>query len=149
MKFTQIADPTPLPYRERFSKEELARIRKGHVPHDMDDKWFIRFEHPYLNFHRSWTGQGVYRVELAEDPQGAVVASASCAAEILAGSNPEDQAGIVEFLIGSFLLGRGVPFPNPEDEAAEHPGLYQHAVSGTGLSEKRTRPKRSWWKFWR
>ena len=38
------------------TKEEFQRIRRGLIPREMEDKWFIFYEEPWLYLHRSWTG---------------------------------------------------------------------------------------------
>ncbi|HKA35577.1 MAG TPA: hypothetical protein VKH43_02075 [Thermoanaerobaculia bacterium] len=45
-----------------YSIEEFDRLRAGLVPQEMEDRWFIYFEDPWLFLHRSWTGFCIYRV---------------------------------------------------------------------------------------
>jgi hypothetical protein len=40
------------------------RMRDGHVPVDMDDRWFIYFQDGWLHFHRSWTGAHIFALRL-------------------------------------------------------------------------------------
>lgn len=56
-----------LPFRTRFSPNEMARIRRGNIPHEMEDKWYIYFQDGWLSFHRSWTGICIYRIRLEPD----------------------------------------------------------------------------------
>jgi len=67
---------TPLPAQRKtitvdrtYSPEEFRRIQEGHIPHQMEDKWFSFYEEPWLYLHRSWTGYCVYQVrfELSEN----------------------------------------------------------------------------------
>jgi hypothetical protein len=51
-----------------FTHSEVKRLRNGHVPFDMDDKWFIYAEDDWLYFHRSWTGACIFGLRL--DPSG-------------------------------------------------------------------------------
>jgi hypothetical protein len=60
----------PLELSLLFSDDEGERIRHGHIPEDMDDKWFIFFEDGWLYFHRSWTGQCIYGIRLDGSPNG-------------------------------------------------------------------------------
>lgn len=46
----------------RFRKEEMAKIRRGLVPQEMEDKWFIYWSDDTLYLHRSWTGFCIYAV---------------------------------------------------------------------------------------
>jgi len=49
---------------EIFSDAAADRMRCGHVPVDMDDRWFIYFEDGWLHFHRSWTGAHIFALRL-------------------------------------------------------------------------------------
>lgn len=73
----------PLPLeREHFelplllTDADAERIKLGHIPMDMDDKWFIFFEDGWLYFHRSWTGHCIYGVRLDGSPNGVRVVDA-------------------------------------------------------------------------
>jgi len=59
-----------------FSDADGEQMRKGHLPTDMDDKWFIFFENGWLYFHRSWTGHCIYAVRLDGAPFGVRVVEA-------------------------------------------------------------------------
>lgn len=43
-----------------FDDTEGEKLRLGHIPEDMDDKWFIFFEKGWLYFYRSWTGDCIF-----------------------------------------------------------------------------------------
>ena len=148
-KCDEVVDPVPLPYREKFFEREFDQIKRGFEPRDMDDKWVVRFESPYLRFYRSWTGQGIYQAELVEELKKRTVENAVCASTLLDNSNSEYQSELLEFLIGNLLLGRSLPFPIPKDLVQEQSGLYQHVISGTGYPEKQMPVRRPWWKIWR
>jgi hypothetical protein len=67
----------PLPAdRERFSRDRVfsdadgERMRRGHIPEEMGDRWFIYFEDGWLYFHRSWTGACIFGVQLDGSPAG-------------------------------------------------------------------------------
>jgi hypothetical protein len=53
-----------------FSDAAADRMRGGHVPVDMDDRWFIYFEDGWLHFHRSWTGAQIFAIRLDGCPLG-------------------------------------------------------------------------------
>jgi hypothetical protein len=50
-----------------FSQEQYTKMKRGLIPHEMEDKWFIFFENNWLYFHRSWTGYGIYKAEIKEN----------------------------------------------------------------------------------
>jgi hypothetical protein len=53
-----------------YSNEELARLQKGRIPEEMEDKWFIFYEEPWLYLHRSWTGYCVFQARFEATPSG-------------------------------------------------------------------------------
>ena len=55
-----------------FSDEEMNALRAGHVPEEMEDKWFWYMEGSTLWAHRSWTGFCIYRIDFQEDHQHVV-----------------------------------------------------------------------------
>lgn len=49
--------------KRHFSKEEIANLRRGHIPDEMEDRWFCYYEDDKLYIHRSWSGICIYIVE--------------------------------------------------------------------------------------
>jgi hypothetical protein len=49
-----------------YSSEEFERLRRGLIPQQMEDKWFILFEEPWLYFYRSWTGYAIYGIRFEQ-----------------------------------------------------------------------------------
>lgn len=52
--------------KRSFSEEELQNLRYGHIPQEMEDKWFWYMEGNTLFAHRSWTGACIYIVKIDE-----------------------------------------------------------------------------------
>lgn len=52
-----------------FSQRELDILRRGHIPQEMEDKWFWYMEGDKLYGHRSWTGYCIFVVEIGEGSQ--------------------------------------------------------------------------------
>ena len=48
-----------------FSAEQIAALRRGNIPKEMEDKWFWFMEGDTLYAHRSWTGICVYRIDFS------------------------------------------------------------------------------------
>lgn len=71
-----------IPYTGVFTRKELKQLKLGIVPREMEDKWFIYFEATHLFFHRSWTGQPVYRVTLELEGAHAKVSEALWATDL-------------------------------------------------------------------
>ena len=55
---------------EMYSSDEMALIRQGFVPRDMDDRWFMFFEDGWLHVFRSWTGYQVFALQFSEAEDG-------------------------------------------------------------------------------
>ena len=61
---------TPMPekhdtftLKRPFTDEQMQILRRGHIPKEMEDKWFWYMEGNTLYAHRSWTGFCIYSVE--------------------------------------------------------------------------------------
>ena len=65
-----IKNPQPLSINLQFSKADLFELRKGVIPRDMEERWFIYYENEWLYFHRSWTGYGFYKAKLNKTKEG-------------------------------------------------------------------------------
>ena len=51
----------------KISREELNNLRYGHIPHEMEDKWFSYMDENTLYAHRSWTGYCIFIIEINEE----------------------------------------------------------------------------------
>lgn len=125
-----------VPYQASFTSSQLERLSAGLVPKQMEDKWFVYYEEPFLFLHRSWTGQPVFRVKLRTSETGADVEEAL----VSGAQNPEGaevgyQAQLLDFLVSNLLLGQSKPFPRPASAKESLAGTFQHHVAGTGYSE--------------
>lgn len=49
--------------KRHFEAEEIANLRFGNIPQEMEDKWFVYMEGDVLYAHRSWTGACIYVVK--------------------------------------------------------------------------------------
>ena len=95
-----------LAIRNAYSADDYARIGRGFVPHDGDDRWFIYLEDDWLSIHRSWTGQCIYRVRFAPDGEQFRIAEAWANRDPAQFRRTDDAAdvGDLERLIEHFLL---------------------------------------------
>lgn len=85
---------TAIAFEDTFSFDGFARLREGVIPREMEDKWFVFYEEPWLYLHRSWTGICVYQIRFETLPDGARVVEAISAVD------PEGRHS------GPYLLGR-------------------------------------------
>lgn len=121
-----------------YTRDELERIKEGLVPQEMEDKWFIYFEEPWLFLHRSWTGHCIYQVRFEIDPDKAraVEIQINEDASQFNSSDKNYNLRLASFLIDNMLLGKNSPFPLPPGVTpATGGGIFQHHVSGTGYRE--------------
>lgn len=51
----------------KLNDEQIQLLKTGFKPESMEDEWFIYYEDNTLNFHRSWTGYCIFKVEIKED----------------------------------------------------------------------------------
>lgn len=51
-----------------LTEEELWNIGWGHIPAELEDRWFMYVEDGWAYMHRSWTGICVFILELGEGP---------------------------------------------------------------------------------
>jgi hypothetical protein len=158
-----------LPFVATFSQSEYARICEGFVPQAMEDKWFIYYEQPHLFFHRSWTGQPVYRIKFVPSGSSYQVEEAAWATELSRGHEDQltYQSELLAFLISNLILGKSTPFPRPAGLHEGMPGVFQHHVAGTHFHEVKasegsqslpfqpsqnpppSEREKPWWRFWR
>jgi len=106
--------PHPIPPPDRiWTDGEMGFIRRGYVPHIMDEKWFIFMEGNRLFAHRSWTGLGVYEATFTPADGGYVIESAVVTGDDTEYRRHSDEAEslTLEVLIASHLLGE-----EPSDE---------------------------------
>jgi 8-oxo-dGTP pyrophosphatase MutT (NUDIX family) len=64
------ANRTVLPLDDDYSQAQMARIWRGVVPSEMEDKWFAYFADGVLHLHRSCTGFAIFRVFFDQVPGG-------------------------------------------------------------------------------
>ena len=54
-------------FRMDLTPEQMDTLSWGHVPLEMEDKWFSYMENGRLHIHRSWTGFCIYIIEFCRD----------------------------------------------------------------------------------
>lgn len=54
-------------FRRPFTVQQMAALRRGNIPQEMEDKWFWFMEGNTLFAHRSWTGICIYRIDFKPD----------------------------------------------------------------------------------
>lgn len=146
----------PVPYKAVWNDEQFARVSMGLRALVMEDKWLVFYEPPHVFFHRSWTGQPVYRLTVVHTSTGHEVTEALSAMSFTEDASEDSiyQTKLLDFLVSNLLLGESKRFPVPPGVGKQtYPGVLQHAISGTAFSEqpynkRPDRPKKPWWRFW-
>jgi uncharacterized protein (TIGR02452 family) len=93
-----------------YNAEAFERIRLGIYPRQMEDKWFIYYEEPWLHLHRSWTGCLIFSIRFERSGKG------GRAVEVRVNQDPQqyragelaDEARKAESLV-NMLLAFNVP----------------------------------------
>jgi len=126
-----------LQYRTTLNPAQFQLAQLGIVPKVMEDKWFVYYEEPYIHFHRSWTGQPIYRLKLEKQGDSAEVVEVLLDAEQAdeEGVDIEYQTRLLDFLLYALVLREPRKFPVPRGGAPGPKGLLQHHVCGTGFLE--------------
>ncbi len=108
-----------LSFTRTFTPDEYRRIAFGHIPKEMEDKWFIFFENGKIYFHRSWTGLCMYEVELQPKSEGSgySIKSVWTNRDISQNEETDDEfdVQILSHLIDTLLLGKKKWFINPDN----------------------------------
>ena len=128
-----------LPYARAFDASEHERLLRGIVPAQMEDKWFVFYEAPWLWFHRSWTGVAIYGVQLRVGEGGSEVeaAWANRAPEQYRETDDAHDAAILSYLVERILLGREAPFPiRPSVDPAKATLLLHHVVGNARSNDE-------------
>lgn len=90
-----------------YDPEDVIRMKRGFIPKEMEQKWFIYCTDEFINFHRSWTGNLIYKVYIYEGPDGEWVLTS---AEInrdpdqYGGTDNAEDERIIFELIDEYLL---------------------------------------------
>jgi len=99
-----------------FSPQETKHIRRGLVPEQMEDKWFIYWKDDTLFFHRSWTGGCIYvvRFDVEGDNCRMIEADVNRDPKQYKETNDERDARMISYLVDVLLLHREAVFPSDE-----------------------------------
>ncbi len=102
-----------------FSAHEIERMRRGVVPEQMEDKWFVYWKDDALFFHRSWTGFCIYIVRFAPKDGGWEMfeADVNRDSEQYRELNDARDAAMIIYLVDVLLLHQDAAFPSSEPSA--------------------------------
>jgi len=104
-KTEEFSKPHSVNMTLQFSETQLARIRHGLLPVEMEDKWFAYYENEKIMFHRSWTGTKIYEAEICRDNKQNIITELVVERDAEIYKNLDDEQDIKSFL---YLLGKGI-----------------------------------------
>jgi hypothetical protein len=106
-----------LSFPRTFTRDEYRQITFGHIPKEMEDKWFVLFENDKIYFHRSWTGFCMFEVELQPAGEGYSIKSVWVNRDTSQNEETDDEFELqtLSHLIDRSLLGKRKWFINPNN----------------------------------
>lgn len=125
----------------RFSALDMAQMRLGLIPEQMEDKWFIYWLDNALYFHRSWTGLCMYVVHFAAEGDGSRMIRAEAYREPGQDRDSCDarDAARISYFIDALLLNLPTPFPSEETDPGQRAVANWSAVGRAMLGDHPTR----------
>ena len=104
---------TAIPLGLLYHKKQLMMMRRGVIPREMEDKWFVYWKDDTLYFHRSWTGFCIYIVRFICEDMGAKAGAAviNRDPDQYGGTDDTYDAQMIQYLISVLLLRRPGKFP--------------------------------------
>jgi hypothetical protein len=151
--FPSIESRIELGVAASYSSIEFEQVTQGVTAREMEDKWDIAFDDPWLYFHRSWTGICIYGLRFERSVTGASVVESWVnrdQAQYRMTSIEYDRA-MARFLIDALMLGKQAALPDPPGETLTGltKAIYEHSIAGHVASaathEFMTTEYGSWW----
>ena len=115
----------------------MESIRRGVVPQQMEDKWFIYWQHDTLFFHRSWTGNCIYVVRFVAEGDTARMVEAKVNRDTEQYTETDDEADVqlISYLVDVLLLRRDAGFPC-EESASDQRALMAWSCVGRAMLDQ-------------
>ncbi len=128
---------TVIPLDRTFSSWEMSAIRRGVVPREMEEKWFIYWKNEKLFFHRSWTGFCIYVVHFVADGDDYKMIKADVNRDQKQYKETNDQKDVelISYLIDVLLLHREAVFPC-DDPSSAISALMNWCCAGKAMSKQ-------------
>ena len=100
-----IDNPKRIAIDLHLTDKQFSKLTNGLIPQQMEDKWFIYYENEWLYFHRSWTGNGMYKAKLNKETDGYSITEFWAERNQEKYKNEDDNTDVETF---SFLIARGL-----------------------------------------
>lgn len=98
-------------FDKSYSKSESEILRKGVIAMSMDEKWNIIFEQNELNFYRSWTGIGIFKIKFEENEDKLISKNAYATIKFQEEQGSEFCSALLNWVIEVVLFGRKAELP--------------------------------------
>lgn len=131
------AENVSLSVNYTFTPGEMEKIKKGVLPLQMEDKWFIYFENDTLYCHRSWTGFCVYIAEFETGEHGGGITNVIINRNTDQYTEADDQwdCRFLVYLINLLLLGTQTTYPVKGGADPETSSVQQWSHVGKAMFE--------------
>ena len=90
----------------------MERIRQGHMPGQMEDKWFMYFENNIIHYHRSWSGCNTFNAYCEERKDGYAITKIEVDMEDY-NTNPRRAPEALDYFLHTLAWHCGVSMDNP------------------------------------
>ena len=100
-----------LDFLKNYSVEDSVTLMQGFMAPTMDDKWDIIYKENQLNFYRSWTGIGVYKLEFEIVENELHVKNAFVDEKFITNYSQEYCSGLLNWMIEVIVLKRSAEMP--------------------------------------
>lgn len=90
----------------------MERIRQGHIPREMEDKWFMYCENDVIRYFRSWTGYNIFSAYCEKREEGYAITKIEVDMEEYK-TSPSQAKEALENLLKLLARQCGVYLDNP------------------------------------
>ena len=135
----------PLDFAGSYSIADYAILTRGLQAEEMEDRWNVVFEDPWLYLCRSWTGFCIYGLRFAVSDAGEAVVVESWVSRDTSqygGSSVEHERAVARFVVDGLMLHRYVELPDPPGEPLH--GLDKAAYEDTTVGRIASQATFSW-----
>lgn len=99
-----------------ITEEDMAIIRKGHIPEAQEDHWFMYCSKQHIRYYRSWTGTCAFEAHFLKKEQKYIIDEIIINHALVEFGVNGDEAGVALFLYLLINSARWLPsFPTDVD----------------------------------
>ena len=129
----------PLGFVGSYAAEEFDVLRGGLRSLEMEDKWDVVFDDPWLLLYRSWTGFCIYGLRFSASEAGVSVVESWVSRDLsqYGGTSVEHDRAVARFILDGLMLHKPVELPDPPGQRLEglEKAVFEHSAVGRLASE--------------